>query len=411
MNKIKIDTFDNSHITNVPFSVLNSCSSQKILLLFIIINTILSLYLFIEIKNHYSLIQKLQDKCIQNKISREYNKVFENQNNTQIPIDKDMIGLKYPEIKFDQYKNQIFKDELISVFHNFLTELEVKLIYLEKEINVTKLHAFYTTRTLYLQKRNVYYDDSRINKFHEIVSWLVIHKSTQLKGIASDKYLACKYVKLKTGKNLCPHRIGIYNSIEEIDFKNIIKIKNVVLKVSNGCHDNIYITKKTKINNLKNIKKSLSFHFNRDYSLIIPEFFHSFSKKRLILEKIFYPINDLYEFRFMVINHDIKLCIISYFRRGKSLALYLDKNYNLLQSNGKEDLSLKIFKKDNLDELRFLAIKLSEDFPNFIRVDLYLFHNNIYLSELTFDSNSGMPAFTNIKYFNDEVKKWKRIDY
>ena len=353
----------------------------------------------------------MQDKCIQNKISREYNKVFENQNNTQIPIDKDMIGLKYPEIKFDQYKNQIFKDELISVFHNFLTELEVKLIYLEKEINVTKLHAFYTTRTLYLQKRNVYYDDSRINKFHEIVSWLVIHKSTQLKGIASDKYLACKYVKLKTGKNLCPHRIGIYNSIEEIDFKNIIKIKNVVLKVSNGCHDNIYITKKTKINNLKNIKKSLSFHFNRDYSLIIPEFFHSFSKKRLILEKIFYPINDLYEFRFMVINHDIKLCIISYFRRGKSLALYLDKNYNLLQSNGKEDLSLKIFKKDNLDELRFLAIKLSEDFPNFIRVDLYLFHNNIYLSELTFDSNSGMPAFTNIKYFNDEVKKWKRIDY
>ena len=188
---------------------------------------ILSLYLFIEIKNHYSLIHKLLDKCEQNKIFKEIDKEIGNQINTKTPIDKDMIGLKYPEINFDKYRNQLFKGKIISILHNFLTDLEIKLIYLEKEINVTKLHSFYTTRTLYLHKRNVSYDDSRINKFHEIISWLVIHKSTQLKGIASDKYLACKYVELTIGKNLCRHRIGVYNSIEEIDFENLIKIKNV----------------------------------------------------------------------------------------------------------------------------------------------------------------------------------------
>ena len=56
-------------------------------------------------------------------------------------------------------------------------------------------------------------------------------------------------------------------------------------------------------------------------------------------------------------------------------------------------------------------IKLSEDFPNFIRVDLYLFKQNIYLSELTFDSHSRRPAFKDIKFFNDGLKNWKRIDY
>ena len=58
-----------------------------------------------------------------------------------------------------------------------------------------------------------------------------------------------------------------------------------------------------------------------------------------------------------------------------------------------------------------MAIKLSEDFRNFIRVDLYNFQNKIYLSELTFDSHSGRPAYTDIKYFNEGLKNWKRIDY
>ena len=54
---------------------------------------------------------------------------------------------------------------------------------------------------------------------------------------------------------------------------------------------------------------------------------------------------------------------------------------------------------------------MSEDFPNFIRVDLYIFHNQIYLSELTFDSNSGLPYFQNAKYFNNSLIDWKRVDY
>ena len=408
---MKIIRFNNSSKINILFPLLNSYLSPKILFIFIIVNMILFIYLFIENKKTYALIKKLHDECSINKIVGKFSKDIENQNNTQTKIDKDMIGLKYPEINFDLHKNEIFKGELISTFLNFLTELEIKLIYLEKEINVTKLNTFYTSRTLYLNKNNISYDDFKINKFHEIVSWLVIHKSTQLKGIASDKYLACKYVEMKIGKNLCPHRIGVYNKIEEIDFESLIKIKNLVLKVSNGCHDNIYITNKTTLNDIENIKKSLSFHFNRDYALKIPEFFQLYSKKRIILEKTFTPKEDLYEFHFMIFNHDIKLCFIEYFRQNKYLNYYLDKNLNPLFLNKNRDSLIKIFKKDVLDELKSLALKLSQDFPNFIRVDLYIFHDNIYFSELTFDSNSGFPAFTNIKYFNDGLYQWKRIDY
>ena len=89
---------------------------------------------------------------------------------------------------------------------------------------------------------------------------------------------------------------------------------------------------------------------------------------------------------------------------------YLDENFVRIKEQ-QFYLSLDIFKKDLLDELKLLAIKLSEDFPNFIRVDLYVFHDKIYLSELTFDSGSGIPFIRLKKYFNNAAKYWKRIDY
>ena len=98
---------------------------------------------------------------------------------------KKYINVKYPDISFHQLKKTL-KTNLFSCLYHLLEKLEVKLIYLEKEINITKLSAFYTARKLYLQNSNIEYDDSNITELHHIISWLVIHKSTQLKGIASD---------------------------------------------------------------------------------------------------------------------------------------------------------------------------------------------------------------------------------
>ena len=345
-----------------------------------------------------------------NIINKEIIKV-DNNNNSKIIIDKDMVGLKYPEITFDKIRDDSMNGKLITSFINFLTQLEIKLIYLEKEINVTKLNAFYTARTLYLQHNHVSYDDSKITKFHHIMSWLTIHKSTQLKGIASDKYLACKYVELKLGKNFCPHKIGVYNSVEEIDFEKLIKMGNVILKTSNGCHANVIITKDKTKEDIPKIKEKITFFYNRDYSFVVPEFFHSFSKKRIVLETLFIPIDELYEFKFMIFNRDIKMIVLCFYRNNKYYESFYDQNLNSIKENLKAKVDISIFDKIIFNKMKTMALKLSEDFPNFIRVDLYNFQNKIYLSELTFDSHSGRPAYTDIKYFRDSLKNWKRIDY
>ena len=349
-------------------------------------------------------INKNSKQPIINNIKNENN---ETKNNFESIIDKDMIGLRYPEINYDYFKYILISNNFSNALINFLEQLEIKLLYLEKEINVTKLYTFFTARNLYLQNNKIDYDDWNITELHNIINWLVIHKSTQLKGIASDKYLACKYVKLKLNKDLCEHRIAVYNNLEEINFEELIKKGDIVLKISNGCHDLVYI-RKNEINKIEVIKQKVSFFYNREYNLKIPEFFHLYSKKRIIVENIFLPFSDLYEFKFFIINRNIKFILLLFFINDKQYQNFYDQNYEILSfSDVKNFVLFSKFEKVILEQLKEFALKLSEDFRNFIRVDLYIFHNKIYLSELTFDSFSGMPMRRTEKIVLEAGNEWQ----
>ena len=368
---------------------------QKAHSILISINFVLTIYLLIQ-NNRAKMLNK------------ELLSAKANYKKKDFIFDEDMVGLKYPEIEFKKIQTNILKGEIINSVLDFFKQLQIKLIYLEKEINATKLNSFFTRRILYLKKRGVEYNDAKITEYHDIINWLVIHKSTQLKGIASDKYLACKYVIMKIGKNLCPHRIGVYNNVEEIDLEKIIKMGNVVLKVSNGFDDNIFITEKN--NKIEEIKKDLIFKFNRNYPLRRPSFFHFYSKKRIVLEKMFTPITDLFEFRILLINHSIKMIILNYIKHNKMVDVYYDEFFNSIKDVGNKIYDMSKFNNNTLEEMKSYAVKLSEDFPNFVRVDLYIFHDKVYLSEITFDSHSGIPTFRDIKHFVKGIKTWKRID-
>ena len=112
------------------------------------------------------------------------------------------------------------------------------------------------------------------------------------------------------------------------------------------------------------------------------------------METIFEPATDLFEFKFFVVNRDIKFFMIYFYKENKIYKNFYEPNYKLL--NFSEVLDWDIFSNFEisiLDKLKYYAYQLSEDFKNFIRVDLYVFHKKIYLSELTFDSVHGLPFF------------------
>ena len=390
-------------IENTPMIEINT------LAIILFINIIFTGYLLIVNNKNSKTIKDLLD--FKNKFyEKNYSFKYDIPDN-----DKELIGLHPPEIKFDKIKEGMKNLKIFTSLMDLINQLENKLIYLEKEINVTKITSFYTSRKLFLNEKNIKYDETNLTQLHEIVSWITIHKSTQLMGIASDKYLACKYVKLKLGKDLCQQRIAVYDKFEDLTYDKLSKYGDIVLKVSNVCWNTVLISKnfnKSMFKQaLKKFKKSLEF----SHGLIEAQFFHLYSKRRIIVEKQFSPSKDLYEFKFFIVNRKIKFLYLMCTLSKKLRILIYDTNYNFLfkeKSIKDNPVDIKsIFKKELLDQLQEYAIKLSEDFPDFIRVDLYAFHDQIYLSELTFASYSGRPMYPGENFVKESVKNFSTIKY
>ena len=326
-----------------------------------------------------------------------------------------MIGLYYPEINFDEIKNKLKNLKIIRSLVDFINQIEIKLIYLEKEINLTKKFSFYNIRKSLLEKINVTYNDDNITEVHELVNWIIIYKSNQLKGIASDKYLACKYVKLKLGKNLCPQRIAVYNSLKELSFEELSKYGNIVLKISNSCWKSFKISNITKKEQYEEkLNKFKKLYLSLDHGLKTVQFFHLYAKKRIIVEKQFASLNDLYEFKFFIINNKIKFIYLIVKFKGRSQQLFYDINFNFIFKEKKYKINplnlTSLFKNTTLQRLKEYAIKLSEDFPNFIRVDLFAYHDKIYFSELTFASCNGQYLVRDEKFMRDSMKNFTRVE-
>lgn len=87
---------------------------------------------------------------------------------------------------------------------------------------------------------------------------------------------------------------------------------------------------------------------------------------------MFYPLTNLYEFKFVIFNREIKIINIRLAINNKMHFYYFDSNYNYLTGSKKYSFDISIFDKNILEKLKKYAYKLSEDFPNFIRVDLNL---------------------------------------
>ena len=233
----------------------------------------------------------------------------------------------------------------------------------------------------------------------------------------SDEYLACKYVELKLGKNLCPHKFLVFNKFEELNYTELSKYGDIVIKVTTACWNTVMIPKNIRPYLLQNKMKKIKNLMEFDHGLIDMQYFHLYPKKRIIIEKQFSPLTDLYEFKFFIVNNIIKFIYFQYYLSNtRSIYMIYDSNFNFLFKsktvNVKPPNINTLFEKNVLEKIKEYSLKLSEDFPNFIRVDLYIFHNEIYLSELTFASYSGMPMDRNEKYIIDAMTNFSlKIDY
>ena len=253
------------------------------------------------------------------------------------------------------------------------------------------------------------------------INWLEFNTDTSLWSLLSDKYKVRNYVKEKGfEENLIP-LLGVWDDPEKINIDSLPK--GFVLKMNNGSGDVLIIKDKTTAN-LDEIKNHFRKLFYSDFSLTTGERHYKEIKPLIMAEQLLdvdkqsIPSTSMIDYKIWCFDGKPE-CIRVYYNREKdkvNLDTY-DINWeNRPELNNYSDKFLKsdisLPKPDKLDEMLYMASKLSEGFPQ-VRVDLYESNGKIYFGELTFTSSTGkMTSFSKeyLTFLGNKVAKIIRKD-
>lgn len=244
--------------------------------------------------------------------------------------------------------------------------------------------------------------------FCEKIQWLKLFNRKDEYSIMVDKFLVKKYVSDIIGEKYIIPTLGIWKSVEDINW-NILP-KSFVLKTTHGggncgviiCNDKDKINKDSVIQRLN---KSLNQDIYRKYR----EWPYKNVKKRIMAEEYVMDLknHDLIDYKFFCFNGNPVFCQVIQNRRTKETIDFFDMNWMHQDFVGLNPLvnnaDIPPVKPVNLDLMKSLAARLSKNIP-FVRVDFYDVNDKVYFGEITFFPASGFGAFSPDKW-NLEIGK------
>ncbi|MCB9411283.1 MAG: carboxylate--amine ligase [Actinobacteria bacterium] len=227
--------------------------------------------------------------------------------------------------------------------------------------------------------------------FNEKLWWLKLHNRQPLLTTCSDKLAVRDYVAHTVGPEFLIPLIGVYNSVEEIDYSHFHG--TVFLKTTHGSGSNAIWSEGGTFDRPefeRRFRKALSqnyYHESREWN-------YRDIEPKIIAEVALQPSdeNPLADFRFLCFYGVCKLLFVDIgtaapdgsHALGAQRNVY-DREFNLLDvavTRERFDPSL-VRRPARLAEMVEIAEKLGKPFP-FCRVDLYYVGDSIYFGEMTF---------------------------
>lgn len=237
--------------------------------------------------------------------------------------------------------------------------------------------------------------------FNEKLQWIKLNYNNPLMTKCADKVAVRDFVKEKIGEQYLTPLIGIYNSVDDIDFD---KLPNkFVAKVNWGSGQNIIVPDKSKLNineakaKLRKWTKPESNH----YYTMLENVYKDIEPKIIIEEYLEALGNSALDYKFMCFNGKPYYCWVS----NKNLEIqersFYDMNWVMQDIELVEPPKIKakepLEKPKNFDEMVDVTNKLCQGFPH-VRVDLYnLSDGSLKFGELTFITSSGYSSWAPIE--------------
>lgn len=254
---------------------------------------------------------------------------------------------------------------------------------------------------LYLQLRFFFEFGNKLNlktpkTFNEKLQWLKLYNRKPNYTTMVDKYAVKDYVADIIGEEHIIPTVGVWNSIDEIDWNELPN--QFVLKTTHGGGGGGVVICKNKAEFDRNkackiLKKSM----NGNIYITQREWPYKNVPRRIIAEK--YMIDEsgyeLKDYKFFCFNGKVECFKVDFDRFTSHKANYYDRNAMLLpfwETVCPADHSKIFDKPKNFNKMIEYAEILSKDIP-FVRIDFYNINGKIYFGEITFFPAAGMGKF------------------
>ena len=234
--------------------------------------------------------------------------------------------------------------------------------------------------------------------FNENINWLKLnYKNAELPKFA-DKYNVRDYIKKQIGAEYLNEIYGVYDTVDEINFKNLPN--QFVLKATHGSGWIIICKDKAKLD-FNEVKQEINTWLNQNYYDLWGEKIYKHLKPRIICEKYLENSKDegLVDYKFYCFNGEPNFLHVDIARYTKRHYInFYDLDWNKLPIRKGFPNSKQFNQKpEKLDEMIEISRKLSTNLP-FVRVDLYEVNGKVYFGELTFYPQNGFSSFYPKKY-------------
>jgi len=302
--------------------------------------------------------------------------------------------------------SESYKDEVIQELRSIGT---VHINY-ECPTPIQKKYYHYVTDERFLSVWYLYHTDkylawNNLKTYNEKIQWLKLYDNSSIRTKLSDKYLVREYVANAIGDKYLIPLYGVWNNFHDIDFDTLPN--DFVLKCNHGSGYNIIVNNK-KMLNLNKAEEKFNEWMENDFSDFGMELQYKHIERKIIAEKFLHNKDneDLMDYKFFVFDGTVRYIQVDIdrfknHRRNLFTREWQYIPYSIGFPNAPE---VKLPKPQKIEEMLSIAENLGKNFLH-VRVDLYLFEENIYFGELTFTHGSGTEKFTP-EEFGVEMGKW-----
>lgn|GEM_PF-280927 len=277
-------------------------------------------------------------------------------------------------VQFPQYLDELGDEDLINKYSYFMDDK-------------TYLARRFKERT------GIELDIDNPRTFNEKIQWLKLYDRKPIYTKMVDKYEVKRFISEKIGEEYIIPTIGIYNSIDEIDFSKLPE--KFVIKCT---HDSgsVFICKNRKDFDIEKVCKEINTALKKNYYWPDREWPYYDVPRRIIVEEYLEESSgrDINDYKVFTFNGKPELIQVDFdrFNEHKRNLYTTDWNYINASIEFPNDKNTIIEKPICLEKMLEFSSILAKGTMH-LRCDFYVVDNRLYVGELTFHHGSGCETF------------------